>query len=264
MNTTDRQRIHRPRAEIATGAAAHRAKRTRALEAALWIGAALLAFGALRDAHAGMYKWTDEKGIVHYSDKMPADAVNRANDQLDSQGRMVRRTAAALTPEQIRARQAEAERQNQAVQQHEESDRRDRALLATYTRESEIDLARNRAVATIDGQVQSARVYVAQLTKRQQELLERKIAAGSKGAPPAAERELESTESELMKTGELIEAKKKEIAAVTARYEADKVRWRELAGITTGSGVVSAKLEALPASQVGGAPVSVLPTSSAR
>ncbi|HEY6892870.1 MAG TPA: DUF4124 domain-containing protein, partial [Rhodanobacteraceae bacterium] len=36
---------------------------------------ALLLFAT--NAHAGLYKWSDERGVVHYSDKMPADAVNR-------------------------------------------------------------------------------------------------------------------------------------------------------------------------------------------
>ena len=37
-----------------------------------------LAYAAARDAHGATYKWVDEKGIIHYSDKMPPDAVNRA------------------------------------------------------------------------------------------------------------------------------------------------------------------------------------------
>src|SRR6266581_9592124 len=48
-----------------------------------------LAYAASRDAHGATYKWIDEKGIIHYSDKMPPDAVNRAHVELDRQGRQV-------------------------------------------------------------------------------------------------------------------------------------------------------------------------------
>src|SRR4030095_6763288 len=117
----------------------------------------------------------------------------------------------------------------------------------------DIDLARGRALATIEGQVQSARVYVAQLTKRQQDLLEKKLAAGSKGAPPAVERELESIERELAKTNEFIAFKRNESLPADAKYDADKQRWRELVALSQAE-AAREKLNAIPGAQVGGPP----------
>ena len=31
-----------------------------------------------RAARAATYKWVDEKGVVHYTDKIPPEAVNKA------------------------------------------------------------------------------------------------------------------------------------------------------------------------------------------
>ncbi len=226
---------------------------------ALILAALALAVFALRDAHAATYKWTDEKGVVHYADKMPADAVNRANSQLSSQGIVYKRTEAALTREQLHEKYGDSEKQRQAQREKEDANRRDNALVASYSKEQDIDLARGRALATIDGQVQSARVYVAQLTKRQQELLEKKVAAGNKGVAPAVERELESIDRELAKTNGFIADRRTESASVSAKYDADKQRWRELVAMAQAD-AARERLNAIPGAQVGGSPPNVMPT----
>src|SRR5436309_1212351 len=210
-----------------------------------------LTYAAARDAHGATYKWVDDKGIVHYSDKMPADAVNRAHVELDRQGVAFKKIDPALTAEQVRARAADVDRQRQEAKEQELFARRDKALLASYTREEDLDLARTRALTTIDGQMQSARVYAAALVKRQQELLEKKPTAGNKGAPSALERELENVEAELTKTNALIETKKQESIGVATKYDIDKQRWRMLH--------VNAELAgSIATSQAGGSAVNVL------
>lgn len=233
--------------------------------ATLLVVGAALAFAVLRDARAGTYKWTDEKGVVHYADKMPADAVNRANVELDARGIPLKRTEAALTPEQLRAKYGDFEKQRQTAKEHEDGERRDRALLSSYTREDDIELARTRALATIDGQLQSARVYVAQLTRRQQELLEKKIQSGTKGAPPAVERELEGIESELAKTNSIVAARKKESVIIAAKYDGDKQRWRELQAIADANAArEKERLNGMSAAQLGGAAPNVVPAGATR
>ncbi len=177
---------------------------------------------------AATYKWTDEKGVVHYTDKIPAEALNKGNVELNKEGVPIKRTDPALTPEQRRAREVEEERARQIAKEREVIERRDKALLSTYTMESEIDLARNRALSTIDAQIQSATTYSAVLNKRRSELEARKAALGDKQAPAVLERELTNINVTLEGQSELISAKQKEITVVSARYEADKKRWQEL------------------------------------
>jgi hypothetical protein len=179
-------------------------------------------------AFSATYKWVDEKGVVHYTDKMPPDQVEKGSVELDRSGVRVKKTEPAPTAEQRRAKLAEEERQKILAREREIVDRRDRALMQSYGSDDEIELARNRAVATIDSQVQSAQAYSTQLAKRRQELEVKRKAYGDKQVPPAIERELESIAAELAKQDALIADKKRENAAVNARYEADKLRWREL------------------------------------
>ena len=53
--------------------------------------AAWLALGALPAAAAGMYKWTDDQGIVHYSDQMPRGRVSKGGVVIDKQGGQVKK-----------------------------------------------------------------------------------------------------------------------------------------------------------------------------
>jgi len=54
-------------------------------------------------ARATLYKWVDDQGVVHYTDKMPPEAINKGNTELNKQGITIKKTEPALTPEQRRA-----------------------------------------------------------------------------------------------------------------------------------------------------------------
>jgi uncharacterized protein DUF4124 len=193
------------------------------------------------NARAALYKWTDERGITHYSDKLPIEAVNRASSELSREGITVRKTepmkpVARIAPkvqddEQQRLRLAERERQL--------AERRDRALLESYTNEAEIDLAKSRAVATLDGQAQSAEAFISQMNKRRAELEAKKVTYAPRPVPGSLEREIETIDSEVAHQNEFIAAKHKEAAGVAARYDSDKQRFRELRGIAPTGGVVT-------------------------
>jgi hypothetical protein len=204
------------------------------------IALAAAALTAPAPARAATYKWVDDKGVVHYTDKMPPEAVNKGSVELNTQGVPVKKTEPALTPEQRRAIEQEAERQRQAAKSQEELTRRDRALLASYSTEPEIDLARNRALATIDAAVQSAQAYNEQLSRRRADVMTRKASYGDKPVPPALVGELESVNTEIARQADLIARKKAEAVAVAARYDADKQRWRELTAARAASGGSSA------------------------
>ena len=206
----------------------------RGIALATLAGALLLAPAAIAQQ---LYKWTDEKGAVHYSDKAPE---SRAGTVLDKQGRQVRTLEAPPTPEQARVREAEDERKQAAAKDQAAAARRDRALLASYTMESEIDLARARASATVESQIQSAQAYMAQLTKRKQDIDARKARFGDKPVPPQLEHESAGVDGEYAKNNDLVAQKRRELAQVVAKYEADKQRWRELKAVESANAAAQA------------------------
>ncbi|HET8875788.1 MAG TPA: DUF4124 domain-containing protein [Casimicrobiaceae bacterium] len=216
-----------------------RAIRVDARRIAALLLCALVATAAGR-AHAALYKWIDEHGIVHYSDKLPIEAVNRANSELSRQAITLHKTEQARPAVQRVAKSGDNDEQKLREAERERllAMRRDRALLESYANEAEIDLAKSRAMATIDGQLQSAHAFVAQMSKRRRELDDKKPTFAPRPVPGAIVREIETIDAEVARQNELIAAKQKESAAVAARYDADKQRFRELrAG--PGGGVVT-------------------------
>jgi hypothetical protein len=227
--TTVSSRSKRSTGQRATHAsAAVGAHGSSSLFAALLVGAMLATLAAT--AQATLYKWADEHGVVHYSDQLPVDAVNRANYELNRNGLTVKKTeqARAVVQQRVPKNESEEQRMREAERERVIATRRDRALIESYTNEGEIDLAKSRAVATIDGQVQSATAFIAQMTKRREVLEGQKATFAPRPVPGAIEREIETIGEELVRQNELVAGKKKESAAVAARYESDKQRFREL------------------------------------
>ena len=191
--------------------------------------AAMVGAGA---AEAALYKWVDDKGVTHYTDKMPPEAVNKANVELNKQGLPIKKTDRAVTPEEVKAREAEAERQRELAKQQQDIARKDRALLDTYTTESDIDLAKTRSIRIIENSLQSAEANSVRLAKRRDELLASMAALGGKPVPPALTRDIANTDVDIARQAEFIARKKEEVAAIAARYDADKARWQALKGGT--------------------------------
>jgi Domain of unknown function (DUF4124) len=189
---------------------------------------AWLVVGAGNALAAGMYKWTDDKGIVHYSDQMPPEAVNKGTTVFDKQGRPIKKIEAAPTEEQLKAKEVEDDRQKTLTRIREEQTRKDMALLQSYTSEDEIEFARSRAISAVANQVKSAEAYTGDMTRRQQELEKQKLALAGKPVPSALEIELTSLNDEIGRQGRLLAQKKDELATISARYDIDKRRWQEI------------------------------------
>ena len=190
--------------------------------------AAALALCGAGSAAAATYKWVDDQGVVHYSDKVPPEAVSNGATVLDKQGRPTKKIEPAPTPEQVKAKAAAEEQQRALAKSLEDQARKDRALMQSYTTEEEIDVARNRALSTIDTQVKAAQAYSADLTRQQQNLKKKKASYGDKPVPIEVERELNTVDVELSRQTALIKQKTDEIAAVNAKYDTDKKRWEEI------------------------------------
>ncbi|HET9748684.1 MAG TPA: DUF4124 domain-containing protein [Casimicrobiaceae bacterium] len=203
------------------------------------VGCALLVFAA-QHAHAALYKWTDERGVVHYSDQLPPDAVNRASYELNRQGQTVKKTEQTRPVVQhMPKNDTEEQKLREAQREQMLALRRDKALIESYANENEIDLAKSRAVGTIDGQVQSAEGLVAQMTKRRAELVSQEATYAPRPVPGGIKREIETIDAELGRQKDYIEAKKKESASIAARYDADKQRFRELTAPSPSGAVVT-------------------------
>jgi hypothetical protein len=193
--------------------------------------AAGLAFTAQAEqGNARMYKCIGTDGKAYYSDKMNPDCGQ--STELNRQGVVMPKKEAAKPAQSPKAGTAVAPSAN--VKQQE---RRDRALLATYTSEAEIDAARDRSLAI---PAQGVKSVESKLEKLHGQLTELKrqadtLAAQKKPLPTPLLEEVNSIQKAISGLEADLAQRKAQSDAVGARFEADKLRFRELTAASQAS-----------------------------
>lgn len=201
---------------------------------------ALLACAILFAAPAAaqkLYKYVDSNGKVVYTDKIPADAAGKANEQLSRQGTVVKRNEAAPTPEERAALEEARKQKIEADIRAKEEKRKNEALMNTYSSVQDIDQVRERALKMNEEAIADATRKIAEAQKRQQELKAEADFYQKKPMPMQLKREIQANEAELKAHNNLLETKRKETDILTAKYGEDKRRYLELikAGVKAAS-----------------------------
>lgn len=189
----------------------------------------LLLAVAVLPAQAKLYKWVDENGKVHYTDTLPPSSASQGNAELSKSGNVVKKTESAGERQKRLAAEAEAAERKKLA---DEQARKDRALLSTYTSEKEIDLSRDRALEHHKLAISSAQSRLKQLEPGGNELA-KKIQAATKAGKPAPahlKQQHAAMAAEIEETRRVIKINEEALIAVRERYEAEKLRFRELSG----------------------------------
>lgn len=182
-------------------------------------------------ASAKMYKWVDDKGTTHYGETIPPEYANKDRSELNKAGKVVK-TQDVLTPEERRAKEATDAKKRVDDEAAIEAKRRDKALVNTYSNEKEIDLARSRNLQQVEARITSISSQVksanGSLLGLQKEADARK--QSGKPVPPSLQEDLQESQTRLDRLQQDLDKAKAEKAAVEARYDADKARYKELTG----------------------------------
>jgi len=103
---------------------------------------------------AGLYRWVDENGAVHYGDKVPAKYLKKEHQELNEQGATVKKHDRAMTAdEKAEKKQQQAERKRLEKERRAQA-LRDRVLTDTYTTERDLIAAKDARLDAIDSQLQ--------------------------------------------------------------------------------------------------------------
>lgn len=105
-------------------------------------------------AQASLYRWVDENGKVHFSDKVPPSMAQKGHTSLNKNGVESERTVSA---DELKL-QKEAEQKKVEIEEEmteirrleEEQKRKDEQLLATYETREEIIKAYQKKISLID------------------------------------------------------------------------------------------------------------------
>jgi hypothetical protein len=198
---------------------------------------ALVCAGQL-SAQTRMYKCVDAKGRVYYTQTPPTECLGRETDELSRQGRVLKRSEPSLTPEQQAARDEERKKQLEEEAAAREEKRKNQALLNTYPTDKDLEEARARALKDNEAAVRDTEKRLAGAEKRKKELDAEKEFFVKKPMPPKLRDDVKANEVEIHNQRELLEAQKKQVATINAKYDEDKRRLLEL---TKGGAPATAK-----------------------
>ncbi len=181
-------------------------------------------------AQQRMYKCVDARGKVYYTQVPPPECLGRDTQELDKSGTPMRKsqTPAALTPEQQKAREAGLKKKLEQEERSKEERRKNTALLNTYSSEKDIDDARARALKEAELAIAETEKRIAGAQKRKKELESEKEFYVKKPIPLKLKQDIANNEIEIKNQTELLDAKKKEISIINAKYDSDKRRYVEL------------------------------------
>lgn len=179
------------------------------------------------------YRCVGNDGHKYYGSTIPPQCYGKAIEQINKQGTVIRR----IDPEADAKARAEkeaslAKKKEEDVAAREEM-RRNRALLATYTSDRDIEDARHRALADNEKAVKEVEQKIEALKKTrakyEKELEFYKDKTTGETKPPAKlSNDIANADIDLKAQSELLAAKKKEVSAINARYDEDKKRFAEL------------------------------------
>ena len=197
------------------------------------IALALMLAPLLAFAQAVTYRCAGADGKKYYGSTIPPQCYGRPVEQINKYGTVVRR----IDPEGEAKERAEKEA-NLAKKKEEdaatrEETRRNRALLATYTSERDIEDARHRALADNEKAVKDVEQKIDALKKtrakyeKELEFYQDKKTGESK--PPAKlTNDIKNVDIDLRAQEDLLAAKKREVSVINGKYDEDKKRFGEL------------------------------------
>jgi len=186
------------------------------------------------NVQAGMVKWVDDKGQVHYGDRIPTKYLKKEHEVLNDQGVVVKKFEKKKSAEQLAAEKAAQEKQavinkERMIEQRKKA-LRDRVLLETFTTVKDIELARDDRVSAVDTQIQLSETLIKDNEAKLDKVKKRIKAIESSGreVPENLHKEVHSVTRQLETDHQYVEDKNAEKQQIIKKFDEDIVRFREL------------------------------------
>ncbi|NOR41293.1 MAG: DUF4124 domain-containing protein [Gammaproteobacteria bacterium] len=190
----------------------------------------LLTFFMCQAATAGMYKWTDDEGKVHYGDRVPPEYSNRERKAINYQGRTIKVYEAAKTPEE----KAEAKRLEELEARKEKLAKKraihDRSLLATYANQEDMLMARDGKISAVESLIQLTQSRISSMQKRLLDLTEEaaKYERSGKELPLSLQRQITNLQDQITHNKNFSKDKELEMEGIKRQFESNIRRFSEL------------------------------------
>ncbi|VAW60408.1 hypothetical protein MNBD_GAMMA08-606 [hydrothermal vent metagenome] len=186
------------------------------------------------NAFAGLHKWTDENGQVHYGDRVPSKYLRKEHYQLNEQGVTINTSEKLKTEKEESAAQLKnkikaAEDRKRLIAARKKA-LRDRVLLDTFTTEKDLSLARDARIEAIDSQLSLAETLIKNDEERLGSLKKRieSIEKASRKAPENLHKEVASISRQIESNYAYVEDKTNERDEIIKTFKQDVIRFRAL------------------------------------
>jgi hypothetical protein len=179
------------------------------------------------------YRCAAKDGKKYYGSTIPPQCYGRPVELINSQGLVIKRIDPEGEEKERAEKAANVVKKKEEDTVSKEETRRNRALLATYTSEKDVEDARRRALAENGQAVKDVETKIDTLKKtraKYEKELEFYVDKKGKAKPPAKlSEDIKNADFDLKVQEELLATKKKEVVGINAKYDEDKKRFAELA-----------------------------------
>lgn len=183
-----------------------------------------------------LYRWVDEDGTVHYTDRIPPSAVDQGRTELSKEGVHIKSVPPAKSPEAV-AQQAELERlRREQKELIEKQQAADRVLLQSFRSEDDIIMARDGKIAAIDVMIEVTRNNVGRQQRALAKLRTNAADAerAGKPVPPQLKQDIANMERAIRDAYAGILDRQAQKDAIYEASEKDLERFRQLKRLPSG------------------------------
>lgn len=192
---------------------------------------ALVAGSAQAQERKKLYRWTDDKGEVHYTDQLPPEAAQSQRDELNKEGRAVERVERAKTPEERAVFEAEQARLAEKQRLANETAKMDGVLTMSYPSEADLARAYQERFDLLARNVESAEIGIRSQDKALTDLLTHAadLERNGKPVPDGVVHSIGKARQQLADQRVFLANRETERIELQKEYDAVLARYRELA-----------------------------------
>ena len=193
---------------------------------------ALLIFLSSSAAQANLYRWVDESGKVHFSDKVPPSMAQKGHTSLGDNGIESSKTSSS---EELKQKQAEANKKQEVLAEMTEAKkaeaiakRKDDQLLATYESREEIIGAFSKKISLVDQSIGILSARDESLTQKLKRLTKKYKKAKDETSRMTLSSQIENARESLTEYQKAIAMNRADKKVMTGEYRQTLIRFDHL------------------------------------
>jgi chromosome segregation ATPase len=188
---------------------------------------------------AKLYKWVDEDGKVHYSDKVPPEYNDQARQELNKTGVIKDSVERALTPEEKKQKAEELARQQREAERLEALKKKQQAernkLLKSYSNADQITRLKRERIDALERNIELAEENLVIQKRNLNDLLKRAADKERSGGvvSDAFTAQIEKSREQIENQQLFIVDKNEEIKATEEKYNDELAKYLYYTGQTS-------------------------------